>query len=114
MKSPPSKHTKTGHKSLHLNEPLSPMKSMALVNALHAQNQPLPQDVHLCKLHQFMVIVVLANKLLIVQSTNSINVLIFIIKHPNLFLNLLKAPDWKTYFNFDTPLNIHLHLNVPQ
>ena len=88
---------------------------MALVNALHAQKQPSPQDVHLlCKLHQFVVIVVLANQLLIVQSTKSINVLVFIIKHPNLFLNLLEAPDWKTYFNFDTPLNIHLHLNVPK
>ena len=59
-----------------------------------------------------MVIVALANQLSIVQSTKSINVLVFIVKRPNSFLNLLEAPDWKTYFNFDTPLNIHLHLNM--
>jgi len=36
----------------------------------------------------------------------------FIVKHPNSFLDLLEAPDWKMYFNFNTPLNIRLHLNM--
>ena len=38
--------------------------------------------------------------------------LVFIVKRPNSFLDLLEAPDWKMYFNFDTPLDIRLHLNM--